>query len=77
MITEEERHVESSRDEAMNDGPSGRPPGTDQAETLNAIAHERYGRPEVLERREVDKSVIEEDHVLVRVHAASVNPVEG
>ena len=43
---------------------------------MNAIVHERYGRPDVLELREVDRPVIEDDQVLVRVHATSVNPVE-
>jgi NADPH:quinone reductase-like Zn-dependent oxidoreductase len=43
---------------------------------MKAIVHERYGRPDVLELRDVEKPVIEEDQVLVRVHATSVNPVE-
>jgi NADPH:quinone reductase-like Zn-dependent oxidoreductase len=48
-----------------------------QGSTMKAIVHERYGRPDVLELRdEVDKPVIEDDQVLVRVHAASLNPVE-
>ncbi len=62
MITVEERDVDESR--------------AKQATTMKAIVHERYGRPDVLELREVDKPVIEDDQVLVRVHAASVNPVE-
>jgi NADPH:quinone reductase-like Zn-dependent oxidoreductase len=45
--------------------------------TMRAIVHERYGRPDVLALRdEVAKPAIEDDQVLVRVHAASVNPVE-
>jgi NADPH:quinone reductase-like Zn-dependent oxidoreductase len=43
---------------------------------VKAIVHERYGRPDVLELREVDKPVVEDDQVLVRVRASSVNPVE-
>src|SRR2546428_1940954 len=43
---------------------------------MKAIIHERYGHPDVLELRDVDKPVLEDDQVLVRVHAASVNPVE-
>jgi NADPH:quinone reductase-like Zn-dependent oxidoreductase len=43
---------------------------------MKAIVHERYGRPDVLELREVDVPVVEDDQVLVRVHASSVNPVE-
>jgi NADPH:quinone reductase-like Zn-dependent oxidoreductase len=44
--------------------------------SMKAIVHERYGRPDVLQLREVDRPVIEDDQVLVRVRAASVNPVE-
>jgi NADPH:quinone reductase-like Zn-dependent oxidoreductase len=43
---------------------------------MKAIVHDRYGPPDVLELREVDKPVIEDDQVLLRVHASSVNPVE-
>jgi NADPH:quinone reductase-like Zn-dependent oxidoreductase len=51
-------------------------PGAKQSDRMKAIVHERYGRPDVLELREVDRPVVEDDQVLVRVHAASVNPVE-
>ena len=44
--------------------------------TMKAILAERYGRPDVLELRDVEKPTIEDDQVLVRVHASSVNPVE-
>ena len=43
---------------------------------MKAIVHERYGPPDVLELREVDMPAIDDDQVLVRVHASSVNPVE-
>ena len=43
---------------------------------MKAIVHERYGRPDVLELRDVDMPEIEDEQVLVRVRAASVNPVE-
>jgi NADPH:quinone reductase-like Zn-dependent oxidoreductase len=43
---------------------------------MKAIIHERYGRPKVLVLRDVDTPVVEDDQVLIRVHAASVNPVE-
>ena len=42
---------------------------------MKAIVCERYG-PEALELREVEQPEIEEDQVLVRVHASSVNPAE-
>jgi NADPH:quinone reductase-like Zn-dependent oxidoreductase len=44
---------------------------------MKAFVHDRYGSPgEVLELRDVDKPVIEDDEVLVRVHATSVNPAD-
>src|SRR6187402_1625664 len=44
---------------------------------MKAIAHVRYGRPpDALELRDLDKPVPGDDQVLVRVQAASVNPVE-
>ena len=43
---------------------------------MKAAFHERYGPPDVVELRDVDKPAIEDHQVLVRVHASSVNPVE-
>ena len=43
---------------------------------MRAIVHDVYGGPEVLELREVDKPGLTDDGVLVRVHAASVNPYD-
>jgi len=40
---------------------------------MQAIVHDRYGSPDVLEAREVDRPFIGDDTVLVRVRAASVN----
>jgi NADPH:quinone reductase-like Zn-dependent oxidoreductase len=42
---------------------------------MKAIVHDRYGS-DGLELRDVDEPVIEDQQVLVRVHASSVNPVE-
>lgn len=43
---------------------------------MNAILCRRPGRPDVLELEEIDKPSIAEDGVLVRVRAASINPVD-
>ena len=43
---------------------------------MKAIVYDRYGSSDVLELREIDRPVVTDDGVLVRVHAASVNPVD-
>ena len=43
---------------------------------MQAIVIEKYGTPDVLELREVEKPVPRENEVLVRVHAASINDWE-
>jgi NADPH:quinone reductase-like Zn-dependent oxidoreductase len=43
---------------------------------MKALVYERYGPPDVLELREVDTPAIVDAEVLVRIHAASVNPVD-
>jgi NADPH:quinone reductase-like Zn-dependent oxidoreductase len=40
---------------------------------MKAVVMERYGTPDVLELRDVEKPAPKADEVLVRVHAASVN----
>jgi NADPH:quinone reductase-like Zn-dependent oxidoreductase len=43
---------------------------------MKALTYDQYGSPDVLELREIDKPTVADDDVLVRVHAASVNPVD-
>ncbi|MDR3470540.1 MAG: hypothetical protein P4M09_02425 [Devosia sp.] len=43
---------------------------------MKAIAQDRYGAPAALELREVDRPVVGEHDVLVRVQAASANPYD-
>src|SRR5256885_11553434 len=40
---------------------------------MKAIVQDRYGSPDVLELREIDRPVNGDDHVLVRVHAAGID----
>jgi NADPH:quinone reductase-like Zn-dependent oxidoreductase len=40
---------------------------------MKAIVRDTYGSPDVLELRDIDKPAIEDDEVLVRVHAAGVD----
>ena len=41
---------------------------------MKAIVQESYGSPDVLELKDIDKPVVKDDEVLVRVHAAAVHP---
>ncbi len=55
--------------------PNGTTPATAR-DKMKAIVHYEYGSPDVLELREIDRPVVGDDQVLVRVHAASVNPAD-
>lgn len=43
---------------------------------MKAMVYEKYGLPEVLELREIDRPTLTDDGVLVHVRAASVNPFD-
>jgi NADPH:quinone reductase-like Zn-dependent oxidoreductase len=49
---------------------------THQTTTMRAITRTTYGPPDVLGLHEVEKPGLEEDELLVRVRAASVNPLD-
>jgi NADPH:quinone reductase-like Zn-dependent oxidoreductase len=40
---------------------------------MKAIVYYKYGSPDVLELKEIDKPVVKDDEVLVRVQAASIH----
>ena len=43
---------------------------------MKAIVYHEYGSPDVLELQDIDRPVVKDDEVLVRVRAASVNPAD-
>src|SRR5438552_4492874 len=47
-----------------------------QSTTMKAIVQDKYGSPDVLDLREVDRPEPLDDEVLVRVHAAAVNTAD-
>jgi NADPH:quinone reductase-like Zn-dependent oxidoreductase len=56
-----------------------KPAGEDSSggKTMKAIIHTRFGKPDVLEFRDVEKPVLDEVRgVLVKIHSSSVNPAD-
>jgi NADPH:quinone reductase-like Zn-dependent oxidoreductase len=47
-----------------------------QERVMKAVVQDTFGSPDVLELREIDKPEVGDGEVLVRVHAASVNPAD-
>ena len=43
---------------------------------MRAIVYKKYGAADVLKLDEVDEPVVDDDHVLVRIRAASLNPYD-
>ncbi len=61
-------------DRRSRSGPSGAERASAGGGTLKAMVHSRYGSPDVLELKDIDKPVVKDDEVLVRVRSAAVNP---
>ena len=44
---------------------------------MKAIVYHEYGSPDdVLDPKDIDKTAVKDDEVLVRIHAASANPYD-
>lgn len=43
---------------------------------MKAVFYNKYGSPDVLEIGELEKPIINEDELLIQVHASSINPVD-
>src|SRR5258708_13197045 len=56
---------------------SAAPPLAANAPSMKAIVYRCYGGPDVLKFEDIAKPVPADDRVLVKVHAASVNPLDS
>jgi NADPH:quinone reductase-like Zn-dependent oxidoreductase len=56
--------------------PAAEHPPSDKTKLMKAIVYRDYGPPDVLQLEDIAKPVAANNEVLIRVHAASVNPLD-
>ena len=60
-----------------HDGPCGVAPAlAPGTQTMRAMVYRCYGSPQVVKLEQIAKPTLADDRILVRVHAASVNPLD-
>jgi NADPH:quinone reductase-like Zn-dependent oxidoreductase len=60
------------RTDACTKGPAA----TDPAHAMKAVVRRCYGGPEVLQLEEVDKPIASDHDLIIKVHAAALNPLD-
>ena len=56
--------------------PRGAAPNQSWRKFMKATVNMKYGPPDILELTEVERPTPKDDEVLLKVHAASVNPAD-
>jgi NADPH:quinone reductase-like Zn-dependent oxidoreductase len=60
-----------------HDSPCGPAPSlAGKTNLMKGVVHRCYGSPEVLKFEDIERATAKEDEVLIKVHAASVNPLD-
>jgi NADPH:quinone reductase-like Zn-dependent oxidoreductase len=56
--------------------PGATPPPRGSGEPMKAVVYHEYGEPDVVRFEQTEKPALTDDQMLVKVHAASVNPLD-